>query len=75
MCNVSHNAPLATIHGADEIVQRVRLLAQPGSPIVITALDVTDTKLAVGPGSYERTGGFTIEVMNVSARPVLDIGV
>ncbi len=70
---ISWSAPVATISGPDEIVKRVRLLAQPDSPIAITALDLTEIALVVGPGAYEWSGALTLEVMNVSDQPVSEV--
>src|SRR5687768_14410860 len=71
-CNFirSGNAPPVTPIGANDLVQRVRMSAQPDSPVAITLLDFSETNLVVGSGSYQKAGRFTLEVLNVSDRPV-----
>ena len=71
---IVHQVPgAAAIRGPEEIVTRVRLLRQPDSPIVITAADFTEMRLDVVPGRYNWEGPHSMEILNVSDRPVHDI--
>lgn len=71
---IVHQVPgAAALRGPEEIVTRVRLLRQPDSPIVIASADFTEMRLDVAPGRYNWEGPHTIEILNVSDRPVHDI--
>ena len=47
--------------------------AKPDSPIVITAADFTEMRLDVAPGRYNWEGPHSMEILNVSDRPVHDV--
>ena len=71
---IVHQVPEAfALTGPDEIVTRVRLFRQPDSPIVITAADFSEMRLDVAPGRYNWEGPHSMEILNVSDRPVHDI--
>ena len=71
---IVHQVPgAAALRGPEEIVTRVRLLRQPDSPIVITAADFTGMRLDVASGRYNWEGPHSMEILNVSDRPVHDI--
>lgn len=71
---IVHQVPgAAALRGPEDIVTRVRLLRQPDSPIVIAAADFTEMRLDVAPGRYNWEGPHSIEILNVSDRPVHDI--
>jgi hypothetical protein len=71
--SIVHRAPSAQVSGAEDLIGRVRLVAQPDSPVAITALDFSETNLVVGTGAYEHTGSHSVEVLNISDHVVSDV--
>src|SRR5688572_30023887 len=72
---IVHPAPTTIpVQGAQEMASRFRLVPQPDSPVVLTAIDFHDSVLDVAPGSYLlRKRAYTLEIMNVSNQPIEDI--
>jgi hypothetical protein len=59
--------------GPEEVVSRARILPQPDSPIVITKADFSGSRLDVVPGSFQWQPNFTLELLNVSDKPVSNV--
>jgi len=70
-------APVAatTITGPSEVTDRVRVIVQPDSPVVIAAADLTGTSLNVGPASFLWQGPYVVELVNTSNQVVTDVKV
>lgn len=58
--------PQATSRGPEDVVQAVKVVDQPDSPLAITSLDLRAVTLDASPWQYTMEGMMLIEVMNVS---------
>ena len=61
------------LRGPDEITSRLRIVRQPDSPATVTAIDFSKTTLTVSPGYFEWQGSYTLEIANISDRPLREI--
>lgn len=61
------------IAGPPELVSRVRVLGQPGSPVAILMVDVTGTQITVDKDRSKYDSAFLAEVQNVSDRPLSNV--
>jgi hypothetical protein len=73
--NVPASRPAPEIVGPSDLTQRVRVMTQPDSPIAIVRLDVTEVNLATGPGWFEKSGSYTIDIRNISTEMLTDASV
>jgi hypothetical protein len=55
-----------------EAVARTRVLAQPGSPLVVRRVDVSDLHLSFGGPWVDTAGSWTVVVQNVSDQVIHD---
>ncbi len=69
-----YNQP-ALISGPEELVPITRIVDQPGSPVAIQAVDLTDSTFVVGATWHEYEARYAIDVINVSDRPASEIRV
>jgi len=64
-------APQAlSVEGATEVIQIVKLVEQPDSPVVVTAVDLRGVTLNASPSQYTMDGTIVVEVMNISDLPI-----
>jgi hypothetical protein len=68
--SVPPNREAPRLTGPEEITSRVRFLRQPDSPVSVTAIDFSKTKLMASTGSFDWTGSYALEIENVSDRPL-----
>jgi hypothetical protein len=68
--SLKQGGPSPTVVGADDITSRVRFVAQPDAPVVVTRLDLTDSVFVAGGGSYTWEPRYSVEIMNVSDQTV-----
>jgi hypothetical protein len=73
--SVPRSRPVTEIVGAPELAARVHVMAQSDSPLAIVRVDLTGVKLATGPGWYEESGTYGMDVRNISNRAVTDAAV
>ena len=58
------------VTGPEDLVSRLRVLRPEHAPVVVTALDFSGAELLASTGAYDWKGRYSLEVMNVSDRPV-----
>ena len=73
--SITEAAPDVAVRGPEDIVSRLRFITQPGSPVVVTAIDFGKSTLSASETSYQSAIHYSVEVMNVSDRPVSDVRV
>jgi hypothetical protein len=71
--NVVQQVGPPLIAGPLDLVSRVRVLSQPGSPVAILMVDVTGTQITVEKDRSKYDSAFLAEVQNVSDRPLSNI--
>jgi len=59
--------------GPADVVSRTRILPQPDSPVVITSLDFSGSRLNVVPGFFEWQPNYSLQLMNVSDKLITDV--
>jgi hypothetical protein len=59
--------------GPEEVTSRVRIIAQPDSPVAVTKVDFTGSKLDVVPGFFQWQPTYTLEVINRSNKPISNL--
>jgi len=67
------NSGAPSVTGPEDVTSRVRILRQPDSPISVTAIDFSAATLTTSPGYFDWQGPYTIEMVNVSDRPLRNI--
>jgi hypothetical protein len=72
--SIMQAAPTPGARGSEDFLSRLRFVRQPDAPVVVTAIDFGNATLTVGEGNYavSYVDG-SIELLNVSDRPVSDI--
>ena len=73
--NVVQQAGRPLITGPPELVSRVSVVSQPGSPVAILMVDVTGTQITLDKNRSKHESSFLMEVQNVSNRPLSNIRV
>ncbi len=71
--NVVQQAGEPLIAGPPELVSRIRVLGQPGSPVAILMVDITGTQITVDKDRSKHESNFLMEVQNVSDRPLSNV--
>jgi hypothetical protein len=71
--NLQRTNDAAKPTGPEEVVSRARILPQPDSPVVITKADFSGSQLHVVPGSFQWQANVTLELLNVSDKPVSNV--
>ena len=64
--NVVQQAGRPLITGPPELVSRVSVVSQPGSPVAILMVDVTGTQITLDKNRSKHESSFLMEVQNVS---------
>lgn len=64
------NTAAPAIAGPPDVVPRVRVTPQPGSPLRIRRVDVSRLRMNIGESWIQLRGEFAIEVQNVSDREI-----
>jgi hypothetical protein len=70
---VSRQSLPPEIHGPENIVSRARVLIQPDSPVALLSVDFSQMTLTVGGASFERSGGYSALIKNVSDRVLTQV--
>lgn len=66
-------APRPVAKAREDLMSRLRVIHQPGSPVVVTAVDLSSVELNASSTSYTWRGSYQIELLNVSDQPVRDV--
>ncbi len=64
---------VAPVVGPSEIVARTRIAHDDAAPLVVSAVDFSEIDFVTTPGFYSWRGPHTVEVLNVSDRPITDV--
>lgn len=72
---VSRQSQPPEIHGPEEIVSRARVLIQPDSPVALLSVDLSPMTLTVGGAWFERSGGYSALIKNVSDRVLTQVAI
>ena len=72
---ITHPAPTSVpVRGDEVFTSRLRIIHQPDSPVVVTAVDFHDSELDVSPVSYLwKRRNITLELMNISDQTITNI--
>ncbi len=70
--NLSADRPAPEIVGAPDVIARARVMTQPDSPLAIVRVDLSGVNLVAGPGSFEESGRYAVDVKNVSGQVLTD---
>ena len=62
--------PQATSKGPEDVVTAIKVVDQPGSPVAIAALDLSELVLHASPSQYTLEGTIFVEVVNISDVPI-----
>jgi hypothetical protein len=73
--NVVQQASPPLIGGPPELLSRVRVLRQPGSPVAIVMVDVTGTQITIDKDRSRSESNYVMDIQNVSDRPVSNVRV
>jgi hypothetical protein len=73
--NVVQQVGRPLVAGPPELVSRVRVLDQPGSPIAILMVDVSGTHITVEKDRSRHESKYVVDVQNVSDRPLSNVRV
>ena len=68
-------APTPTVIGPEEITSRVRFVAQPDSPVVVTRLDFGNTIFILGGELFRFQPDYAVEVFNRGGQLIRNIQV
>jgi hypothetical protein len=70
---VSRQSQPPEVKGPEEIVSRARVLIQPDSPVALLSVDLSPMTLTVGSAWFERSGGYSALIKNVSDRVLTQV--
>ena len=62
--------PQATSTGPEDVVRAIKVVDQPGSPVAIAALDLSELVLHASRSQYAMEGTIYVEVVNISEVPI-----